>query len=69
MIIKNDDDNNSIENQLKQANIYKSQLPEYIDNFKIYNDGEGKSGTLDDTKRPELKKLTDDIEAGLITSV
>jgi len=66
---KKDDDNNSIENQLKQASIYKSELSEYIDNFKIYNEGEGKSGTLDDTKRPELKKLTDDIEAGIITSV
>jgi len=66
---KEDADNNSVEHQLKQANEYKLKHLEYVDNFKIYNEGQGKSGTLDRTHRPELNKLINDIEAGIITSV
>lgn len=64
---KEDDESNSIKNQLREAK-------EYVDDnkiiqYRVYNEGEGFSGTRRIKERPKLNELMQDIEAGLITSV
>lgn len=63
---KEDEDSNSIENQLREGKefAYKHNLK-----HKIYNEGEGVSGTSDIAQRPQLQLLMNEINIGLITSV
>lgn len=64
---KLDDASNSIDNQKREATEFR--LKNDITSFQLYNEGEGLSGTKDETQRPQLKKLIDDIQSGKITSV
>ncbi|AEH02123.1 recombinase family protein [Lacinutrix sp. 5H-3-7-4] len=64
---KEDDSSNSINNQLREAKEYiETNL---IKKYKIYNEGEGFSGTLRVKERPQLSKLMKDIDSGVVTSV
>ena len=64
---KEDDDSNSIKNQRRESLEYINK--KQIQTFEEYNEGEGKSGTKDEKKRPELNRLMKDIERGKITSI
>jgi DNA invertase Pin-like site-specific DNA recombinase len=56
---REDEDSTSIENQLREGREF-AQLNRF-DDFKIFNEGEGISGTLDIDKRPEFKNLLNSI--------
>lgn len=64
---KEDDNSNSISNQIREAKEYISL--NNIKEHKIYDEGEGFSGTLRVKDRPKLKEMMKDIESGIITSV
>lgn len=63
---KEDEENKSIKHQKREgisfANTHNLE-------FRIYDEGEGVSGTLDIDKRPQLKKLTENIIDGSISMV
>jgi DNA invertase Pin-like site-specific DNA recombinase len=65
---KEDDLSNSIKNQIREGEEY-AKLNNLLDNCKIYDEGEGYSGTLKIEKRPKLNQLVKDIESGLITHI
>ena len=64
---KQDEDSNSINNQLREGKQFAADF-QYPD-FKIYNEGEGISGSLDIVDRPMLKELMSDIKNGVVTSL
>lgn len=64
---KEDEISNSIENQKREAKQYRAL--HQITDFKLYDEGEGLSGTKSSKDRPELKKLIEDIISGKISSV
>jgi len=64
---KEDDDSNSINNQRRESLEYINK--NNIKNFQEYNEGEGLSGTKDETEREQLNQLMKDIEDGKISSV
>ncbi|MDG3581748.1 recombinase family protein [Galbibacter pacificus] len=63
---KEDEDSNSINNQLNEG---KDFAKTHKLKYKIYNEGEGVSGTLDIAQRPQLQLLMNEINSGVITSV
>ncbi|MDG3582027.1 recombinase family protein [Galbibacter pacificus] len=63
---KEDEDSNSIENQLSEG---KEFAKAHNLNYKIYNEGEGVSGTLDIAQRPQLQLLMNEMNSGIVSSV
>ncbi|WP_300024987.1 recombinase family protein [uncultured Maribacter sp.] len=63
---QNDDDSNSIENQIREGKEYANSKNL---SYKIYNEGKGISGTNDIADRPELDKLIKDIVQDEINTV
>ncbi|MEJ4087484.1 recombinase family protein [Galbibacter orientalis] len=63
---KEDEDSNSIENQLREGKEFANT---HNLNYKLYNEGEGVSGTLDIAQRPQLQLLMNEINSGVISSV
>tara|TARA_R110002167_G_scaffold366420_1_gene596484 strand:+ start:248 stop:1924 length:1677 start_codon:yes stop_codon:yes gene_type:complete len=64
---KQDEDSNSIDNQLREGKAFAKD--NNYTNYKIYNEGEGVSGTLNIAERPKLNELLYDIEQGNVKSV
>lgn len=64
-----DDDSNSIENQIREGKRY-AHLNGYDDTqIKIYNEGEGVKGSTPIKDRPALNEMMNDIKSGLIKIV
>lgn len=63
---KQDEDSNSIKNQLREG---KKFAEDKGYDYDIYDEGEGVSGGADIGDRPQLSRLMDDIKYGVITSV
>ena len=66
---KEDEESNSIKNQLREGEAYAklNRIPK--EKIEIYNEGEGLSGTKRVNERPELKRMIEDVENGKISSV
>lgn len=64
---REDDSSNSIKNQLRESQQYIKDNS--ITEYKVYNEGEGFSGTSRIKERPQLNQMMQDIENGIITSV
>ena len=64
---KEDDDSNSIKNQLREGKQFAKS--NNLSNFKMYDEGQGISGTLDIEDRPSLSSLISDIKKGTIKQV
>lgn len=65
---KQDDDSNSILNQQREGKRFV-EINNYKDNYKLYNEGEGVSGTAEIENRPELFNLISDIKKGEVQTV
>ena len=63
---KEDESSTSIENQLREGKAFAKKQNEQ---FTIYNEGEGVSGTAKIELRPALSNLIDDIKKGVISIV
>lgn len=63
----NDDESNSIENQIREGKEYAYLNGIKEDQIFIYNEGEGVKGSQPINERPELNKLLDDIKNGKIS--
>ena len=63
---KQDEDSNSIKNQLREG---KKFAEDRGYDYDIYDEGEGVSGGADLEDRPQLSRLIDDIKHSVITSV
>jgi site-specific DNA recombinase len=63
---KDDDDSNSIENQIKEGYQYAHLNNITDDKIFVYDEGDGVKGSDPIEKRPELQKLMKDIHAGKI---
>ncbi|WP_179353577.1 recombinase family protein [Winogradskyella vidalii] len=63
---REDDKSTSIENQIREG---KAFAKKHNQQFTIYNEGEGVSGTLELSDRPQLYNLISDIKSGVIKSV
>lgn len=64
---REEEDSNSIKNQIREGKSFAKNNE--FKSTKIYNEGEGISGTLNIEDRPKLLNLVADIKAGLINSV
>jgi site-specific DNA recombinase len=64
---KEDEESNSIKNQIHEGELFAKSKG--FSNYKIFNEGEGFSGGLEISERPELKKLVDEIVSGNISAV
>ena len=64
-----DDESNSIENQIREGRDYANLNNYNEDSIKIYNEGLGVKGSTPIEERPALSKMMNDIKSGLIKIV
>lgn len=64
---KEDENSTSIENQIKEGKEFAKSAG--FNEYQIFNEGEGVSGTLDIEERPEFKKLLDTILSNELEAV
>ena len=66
---KEDDDSNSIKNQIREGKQYAKLNGYNDDQIIIYNEGEGLKGSTPIKKRPALTQLINDVESDIITLI
>ncbi|WP_339875256.1 recombinase family protein [Olleya marilimosa] len=66
---KQDDESNSVQNQIREGKEYAKLNGYPEEQIQIYNEGEGLKGSTPIKKRPALNKLVNDVESGIIKLV